>query len=456
MADYDILVIGGGPGGYVAAIKAAKAGKKVCICERKNLGGVCLNEGCIPTKTLLKSIETMNLIKNVKNFGINIADNNITFNLGNMLGRKKSVIETLRNGIGYLLNHQNITLIEEEVKLIDVDKATYSGKTITFDNAIIATGSEAFIPQIQIEEKANIATSTDVLELDRAPSEVVVIGGGVIGVELAYYLSGIGSKITILEQMDRILPMLDEEITKSVVKILNTKGIQIFTEVNVERITENSVVYQNLNGEKLSVSTDYTLIATGRRAMIDEVSMNNVGIEFDKRGIKTNNKMQTNIPNIYAIGDVNGKMMLAHVASAEGEVAVDNICGKETVMDYSTIPSCIYINPEIACIGLTEIQAKNKYECIKIGRFPLMANGKALVEGEIAGLCKVIINDRTDEIIGFHMQGIHATDIVSTVSVAMANGMKATAICDSIFAHPTVSECVHETFLNAYGKAIHI
>lgn len=457
MADYDILIIGGGPGGYVAAIKAAKAGRKVCICEKKHLGGVCLNEGCIPTKTLLKSAEMLADVKAAGDFGVDVEGmTSLKLDLGKVLKRKEMVIETLRSGIAHLMRHPNITLIREAARLTDSNEAQCGEELITFDHAIIATGSDVMLPPVSIEAGAAVATSSDVLQLYHVPDEVSVIGGGVVGVELAYYMAGTGSRVTILEQMDRILPMLDEELSAKVTAALKSRNISIHTGVSVEKISADKITYRDKDGKITSQKTEYTLVAAGRKAVIDEESMKAVGIEYDRRGIKVNDRMETSVPGIYAIGDVNGRMMLAHVASAEGEVAVDNICGHDKTMDYSKVPSCIYINPEIACIGMTEMQAREEYADVKIGKFPMMANGKALVEGEPSGLCKVIINGEDDEILGFHMYGIHATDIAAAVSVAMSNGVKASGICETIFAHPTVSECVHETFLNAYGKSIHI
>ena len=457
MADYDILIIGGGPGGYVAAIKAAKAGRKVCICEKKDLGGVCLNEGCIPTKTLLKSVKMLANVKAAGDFGVDTeCAASLKLDLGKVLKRKEMVIATLRNGIGHLLKHPNITLMRETARLTGRNEAMCGDERITFDNAIIATGSEAAIPPVSVEDGAVVGTSSDILQLDRIPGEVSVLGGGVVGVELAYYMAGTGSNVTILEQMDRILPMLDEEISSKVAAALKSRNVNIYTGVSVEKISAGEITYKDQNGENVSQRTEYTLIAAGRKPVIDEESMKAAGIEYDRKGIKVNDRMETSVQGIYAIGDVNGRMMLAHVASAEGEVAVDNICGDDKAVNYSVVPSCVYISPEIACIGMTEIQAKEKYDDVRIGRFPLMANGKAMLEGEPSGLCKVIINGGDDGILGFHMYGIHATDIAAAASVAMSNGIKASGICETIFAHPTVSECVHETFLNAYGKSIHI
>lgn len=454
--DYDLVVIGGGPGGYVAAISAAKAGKRVCLCEKKTLGGVCLNEGCIPTKTLLKSVNFYSQVKNSSDFGINIGNKGtVSLRMADVQKRKQAVVDTLVSGIRFLIKAQRIDYMNDTAVFTSPHSILCGTDEISFDNAIIATGSEVSIPPVEILEGAPVMISSDVLNLNTIPDKAAVIGGGVVGVELAFLLSQAGAEITILEQMDRILPMLDTEVASAVIRELNKKGIQIHTDVKVTSIGKKYVKYED-SGKALLLDVDSVILATGRRPSFSRESMDAAGVYYDHRAIPTDSHMRTNVPHIYAIGDVNGKAMLAHTASAEAEVAVRNICGISSTMNYETIPYCIYLEPEIACIGLTEEQARMKYPNIKIGKFPLMANGKALIENHPEGIVKTIIDSDTDKIIGFHMYGIHSTDMIACLSTAMTAGVKGSTFSRAVFPHPTVSESIHESFLNAYGISVHI
>ena len=454
--DHEITVIGGGPGGYVAAIKAAREGKKVCLIEEKHLGGVCLNEGCIPTKTLLKTANLLSEIRHAGEFAIEgIQADKLSVNMARLQERRKKVIATLVGGVKGLVRGNKITLIEATARFVDAHTVEAGGKRITSEHFIIATGSDVFMPPfIALEGKNNILTSREALTLDKVPASVAIIGGGVIGVEFASLLGKLGAKVTVLELLENLMPMVDPEVSALAKKRLEKDGIVFRMQAKVTRVKDNTVHYE-LAGREETVKADAVLMAVGRVPRTEGLGAAEIGIEFDRRAVKTDAHLRTNIPNIYCIGDVNGKVMLAHVASHEGMLAVENILGHDKEMNYNHVPSCIYLDPEIACIGLTEAQAKETGRQLKIGRFKMVGNGKSLVEGETDGLVKVILDGELGEILGLHMYGKHATDMISELSVALTLEATADEIIDSIHPHPTVSEAIPEAFMAAYGKAIH-
>lgn len=454
--DYDITVIGAGPGGYVAAIKAAKEGKKVCIIERENFGGVCLNEGCIPTKTLIKTANVLHEIKEADSFAITGVDaSKVAVSMEKLQKRKKSVVQKLVGGVKALLRGNKVAIVEGAASFVDAHTVTAGDKKITSEYFIIATGSDVMMPSfIKQEGKNTILTSKEALNIDHIPASIAIIGGGVIGVEFAYLFNKLGSKVTVLELMDHILPMVDEEVSDMAKKRLAKDGVVFHTGAKVTTVKDNTVLFEK-GGAAESVKADCVLMAVGRVPRTDGLNAKEIGIEFDRAAIKTDDHLRTNIPNIFAIGDVNAKVMLAHTASHEGIVAVETICGQKMHMDYGKIPSCIYLEPEIACIGLTEKQAREKCANVKIGKFPMAANGKSLVEGDTDGVVKVIIDGDLGEILGVHLYGKHTTDMIAEIAVAMTLEATAEEIIHTIHPHPTVSESVPEAFMAAFGKAIH-
>lgn len=454
--DYEITVIGGGPGGYVAAIKAAQQGKKTCIIENAQYGGTCLNVGCIPTKTLVKTASVFEEVKRAKEFGIEGIDNSvITVNPKTMIQRKNNVIKQLVGGVQGLLRGNNIDMYKETASFVNEHTIKVGNKTITSEYFIIATGSETLIPEfIVYEGNTNIITSTEALNLNPLPESMVIIGGGVIGIEFAYIFSSVGVKITVIELLDQILPMVDNDVAAVVRKKMTDTGVTFCTGARVKKVSGNTVIYE-LQGEELSVSADLTLMAVGRVPYMQGLEVEKLGIELDRRAIKTDLTLKTNIENIYAIGDVNGKAMLAHTAMHEGIVAVSNICGSYKKMNYDTIPSCIYCEPEIASVGLTEQQAREKYGTIHVGTFPMVANGKSLVEGETSGIIKVILDSEFGEILGVHILAAHSPDMISEFSLAMNMEATADEILMTIHPHPSISEALPEAFMAAIGKAIH-
>ncbi len=453
--DYDVIVIGGGPGGYVTAIKAAQLGKKTLIIEKEHFGGVCLNEGCIPTKTLLRSAEALKEVKESAKFGVIDADvKNAKLDMKKVQNRKNKVVKQLVGGVEGLLKGNKVTIVNGNGSFVDKNTVEANGKKYTAENIIISTGSNVKMLPINVSDKANVLTSKEALNLDYVLEDMVIIGGGVIGIEFAYFLNSIGTKVTVVEFLDRILPMVDTEITDQVTKLLTKSGIKIYTSAKVYEIKDNSVLFEK-DGKTVEIPTSSVLMAVGRQANTEGLNLEAVGIKTVRGTIETNLKLQTNVPNIYAIGDVNGKAMLAHTASMEGIIAIENICGHNKEMDYSKIPSAIYIQPEIASVGLTEEQARAQYKNVKVGKFPMLANGKAKVAGEEDGMIKVITDGNLGEILGVHMFCIHATDMIAEATVAMNLEATAQEVINSIHPHPTVSESIHEAFHAAVDKAIH-
>ena len=454
---YDIAVIGAGPGGYETAIKAAQMGKKTCIIESTYLGGTCLNVGCIPTKTLIKTANVLDTVKHAADFAVEGVDlSALKVDMAKLQQRRQKVVSTLVGGVRGLLRGNKVDILEGTASFADTHTLTVGDKQVSAEYIIVATGSSVFMPPfIAVEGENRLLTSTEALELDEVPDSVAVIGGGVIGVEFAFLLSRLGSKVTVLELMDHILPMVDPEVSALAQKRLEKGGVTFRLGAKVSRV-ENNRVYYEYNGAQEQLEAGAVLMAVGRTPNTEGLNAQGIGLEFDRNAIKTDLCLRTNVPNIYAIGDVNGKAMLAHTASHEGMVAVANICGRHEEMHYDRIPSCIYLEPEIACIGLTESQARENYgDNLKIGRFSMMANGKSLVEGDTDGLFKVIVAGDTGEILGVHLYGQHVTDMIGEVSAAMTAEATAEELIGSIHPHPTVNEALGEAFMAAWnGKAI--
>jgi len=454
--EYEITVIGGGPGGYVAAIKAAKEGKKVCLIECANVGGVCLNEGCIPTKTLIKTANLYESILHADDFAIEgVEPEKISVSMKKLQSRRQAVVNQLVGGVKGLLRGNKVTVVEGRASFADAHTVTAGEKKITSEYFIIATGSDTFLPPFIAQEgKNDVITSREALLLEELPKSVAIIGGGVIGIEFAYLLGTLGSKVTVLELMDNILPMVDEEVSAMARKRMEQRGIVFHTGAKVTKIKDNSVLFETKGGER-SIAADKVLMAVGRVPSTEGLGAKEIGVNFEKNAIVTDEFMRTNVKNIYAIGDVNGKVMLAHTASHEGVAAVAHICGKPACVHYDRIPSCIYLEPEIAAIGLTEKQAREKCPDVKVGKFPMVANGKSLVEGDTDGIVKVVLDGATGEILGVHLYGKHVTEMAAEISAAMTLEATADEIIDTVHPHPTVSESIPEAFMAAYGKAIH-
>ncbi len=454
--DFDVIVIGAGPGGYETAIKSAQMGNRTACVESTYFGGVCLNEGCIPTKTLIRTANLYTEIREAGKFAISgIEASSVSVDMEKLQERKNNIVRTLTGGVRALLRGNKVTILNGHGTFVDHHTIEVGGKSYSAEYFIVATGSEVFMPPfIPIEGNTNVITSREALNLDELPESVVIIGGGVIGIEFAHVFSCLGSKVTVLELMDHILPMVDEEVSDMVKRRMRKNKVEIINRAKVLRVQDDAVVYE-LDGEQRTAAAQTVLMAVGRVANTKGLNAEGIGLEFEKQAIKTDSHLRTNIPNIYAIGDVNGRAMLAHTASHEGFVALANIAGEEEEMCYDQIPSCIYLEPEVACIGLTEKQAREQGYDISIGKFPMMANGKSLVEGDTDGIVKAIVDRSSGKILGVHLYGKHVTDMISEISVAMKLGSAASEIFSAVHPHPTVSEAIPEAFMAAVnGHAI--
>ncbi len=459
MDRYDLIVIGGGPGGYVAAIKAAQLGGKVAVIEKEKLGGVCLNWGCIPTKTLLKTAKLYEDILRGEEFGIvGIDDADIKVDWNLLSKRKDQVVKKLVSGIYTLFKKNKIDLYEGMGKVIDKNNVEVNGEIVTGKNLIIATGAKDNLPPIDgldtVLESGKIINSKGALQLEEIPENLVIIGGGAIAVEFATIFNSIGSNVTLIQRSSHILSSTEKEMATTLQKHLIREGINIVTDTKLKSIREDGVIIEHKGEEKVFKGDKY-LISLGLKPQLKGIE--NLDLELDSKGfVKTNERMETNIEGVYAIGDLNGKFALAHVASAEGIVAAENIMGKDSTMNYNIVPSCIYTFPELASVGLTEEEAKEKGYDITVSKFPLAANGKALAEGETLGFAKIIADNEYGEVIGVHIMASNATDMISEAIVAMQLESTVYDIAKAIHPHPTLSETVMEAAFGAIDKPIHI
>lgn len=453
---YDLAIIGGGPGGYVAAERAGAAGLKTVLFERKSLGGVCLNEGCIPTKTLLYSAKVYNYAVNGDHYGVYAKEPN--FNYGEIVTRKDKVVRKLVAGVKAAMKAGKIEVVAEQamIKGRSAEGVTViaADKEYVAKNLLICTGSEAAVPPFPGLKEAGdvIVTNREILSLKEQPKELVVIGGGVIGMEFAAFFSTLGTKVTVVEMLPKILGPLDDEISAMLQKIYAKRGIEFCLRCKVTGIEGNTVVYEDPEGKVCRVSGDKILVSVGRRANISGFGLENTGVEMllnrggKPCGIKVDERMRTNVPNIYAAGDVTGFSMLAHTASREGEVAVNNILGKQDHMRYEAIPGVVYTNPEVAGVGLTEEQAKasgKEYEVLKL---PMAYSGRFVAENEGGeGLCKIIVGKKHHEVLGMHMLGNPCSEIIQSACIAIEMEMTVEQLKEVVFPHPTVSEIIKET-----------
>jgi len=462
MSEIDVVIIGGGPGGYVSAIKAAHLGLKAVLVEKDKLGGVCLNRGCIPTKALVSTAEMLNHLKRAEEFGIQVKD--YSFDFPAIMKRKKMITQRLSSGVGQLMKANQVRVIRGEGQIIEpgtveVLDADGQKEVIKTKNIIIATGSKVMKLPIPGIDSEGVITSDEALSLSELPSRMLIIGGGVVGIEFAGIFKALGVEVTVVEMLPRILPPVDEEIARRLAQILKRKGIEILTDCKVKEIKKNhqnlEVLVSTSGGEK-KLETEKVLLAAGRVPELGNIDIQKLGIELDRKAIKVDEKMRTNIPGIYAVGDVVGKIMLAHVASREGIVAVENISGKEILMDYKVVPNCVFSMPEVASVGLTEEEARKENNNIKVSKFPFMANGKALGMGETEGMVKIITDADTLELLGVHILGAHASDLIAEGTLALSMEATAFEIVNTIHAHPTLAEATAEAAEGIVGKPIHL
>ena len=467
MSQFDITIIGSGPGGYVAAIRAAQLGFKTAIIEKyPTLGGTCLNVGCIPSKALLDSSEHFEKAKHeFADYGILINEPKV--DLPKMIARKNAVVEQTTKGINYLMDKNKVTVFEgvgsfESATKIKITKNDGSTESIESKYTIIATGSKpSTLPFITID-KERIITSTEALGLQEVPKKLLVIGGGVIGLELGSVYMRLGAEVTVIEYLDKIIPGMDGALSKELQKVLKKQGMKfsLSTAVSgVERIGDSvRVTATDKKGEKVDFEGDYCLVSVGRRPYTDGLSLENAGVELDERGrVKVNDHLQTNIPNIYAIGDVVKGVMLAHKAEEEGVFVVESLAGQKPHINYNLIPGVVYTWPEVAGVGKTEEQLKAEGIDYKVGNFPMRALGRSRASGDTDGFVKILADAKTDEILGFHIIGARAADLIAEGVTAMEFRASAEDLTRMSHAHPTYAEAIKEAALDATAKRpIHI
>ena len=453
---YDLAIIGGGPGGYVAAERAGAAGLKVVLFERKSLGGVCLNEGCIPTKTLLYSAKVYNYAKTGDHYGVYVSDP--SFKYDKIVARKNKVVKKLVGGVKAAMKGNKVEVVAENATIQGRDsegiRIEAGGNVFAARNLLVCTGSEAAVPPFPGLKEAGdvIVTNREILDLTERPEELVVIGGGVIGMEFAAFFSTLGTKVTVVEMLPKILGPLDDEISEMLQKQYEKRGVQFCLRCKVTGIEGNTVVYEDPEGKVCRVSGDKILVSVGRRANLQGFGLENIGVELALNpagrpyGIKVDDRMRTNIPGVYAAGDVTGFSMLAHTASREGEVAVNNILGKEDHMRYNAIPGVVYTNPEVAGAGLTEAEAKAKGIDFKVVKLPMAYSGRFVAENEKGdGICKIIVGAAHHEVLGVHMLGNPCSEIIHSACLAIETEMTLEQLQQVVFPHPTVSEIIKET-----------
>jgi dihydrolipoamide dehydrogenase len=461
MGKTKIIVIGGGPGGYVAAIRAAQLGGKVILVEQARLGGTCLNVGCIPTKALLHTAEVYQTTKDGVDYGV-ISEVKLDFVKAQR--HKERIVQKLVSGVKGLLAVNKVTVVSgmasfRDATHIQVVNEKSETSVLAADKIIIASGSVPMTPPIPGVESQQCLDSTAALNLETIPQSLLIIGGGVIGVEIGTIYSTLGCKVTIVEMLPAILPMIDAEVTKLLAVTLERQGIAIHTSARVKRIVDSGkevkVQVQLADGRDVEIAAEKALVSVGRKVNTADLKLGAAGIKDEKGKIVVDNKMRTNVSGIYAIGDCTGGSMLAHVASIQGEIAAENAMGQVNIFDIKTCPSCVYTNPEIAAVGLTEKQAQEQGIEYTVGRFSLTANGKSLIIGK-QGLIKMVVGKQYGELLGAQIIGPRATDLIA--ECALAIGMEATIdeISAVIHAHPTVSEAVREAALAAEGRAIHV
>ncbi|MCC8415904.1 MAG: dihydrolipoyl dehydrogenase [Rickettsia endosymbiont of Gnoriste bilineata] len=462
MENYDIAIIGGGPGGYVAAIRAAQLNKKVALIEKEHLGGVCLNWGCIPTKALLKSAELFQKIKHAQDYGIIV--NEPSFDLKKIVQRSRDISTQLTSGIKSLLKKNKVTVIDGTAvlgtsKVVNIDS---NGQKISIKatNIIIATGARSRILDGFKPDGKQIITSKEAMIMDKLPKSMVIVGSGAIGIEFASFYNSLGTNVTIIEVQNRILQAEDEEISLMARKTFERKGIKIHTNsrlLNHRQTQDHVMIEVEIEGKNHKIQAETLLMAVGIVANTENLNLEKTNIKIEKGHIVTNQFMQTDEQGIYAIGDVTSPPWLAHKASHEGIIAVETIAGLKThPIEKHNIPGCTYSSPQIASVGLTEEQAKKAGYQVKIGKFPSIANGKALVDGYTEGMIKTIFDTKTGELLGAHLIGEEVTELIQGYVIARTTEGTELDLINTIFPHPTLSEMTGESVLQAYGRSIHI
>ncbi|QSX08118.1 dihydrolipoyl dehydrogenase [Alkalibacter rhizosphaerae] len=454
---YDVVVLGAGPGGYVAAIRAAQLGAKTAIIEKQYFGGTCLNVGCIPTKTLVKTAEILHQIEHGAHRGIVV--DKPTIDMAKVKKNKDNVVKTLTGGIGALLKSNKVAIYDglgtvEKDNKVTITEGKDQGKVVSFDKLILATGSVPVIPPIPGLDLPGIMTSTEILDLTEVPKELIIIGGGVIGSEFATIYNAFGTKVTIVEMMPKLIPNMDEDLSKELEKQFKKAGIEVATGAKVEKVEQAGNGFAvTVSGSKEEVfQAEKVLVAIGRKANF--AGLENMDIKKD-RAVWVDEYLQTSRDHVYAVGDLTGKIQLAHLASAQGMVAAENAMGARKKMDYRFVPGCVYTIPEIGSVGLTEEEARRSHD-VEIGRFPMSVSGKAIAMGETEGFVKIITDKRYGEILGVHMVGPSATELAAEAVAVMSLEGTIEELSNMIHAHPTISETIMEAAHDVHGRSIHL
>jgi dihydrolipoamide dehydrogenase len=465
MADtFDLIVLGSGPGGYVAAIRASQLGLKTAIVERENLGGICLNWGCIPTKALLRTSEIYHYMKQAEKYGLSVEKP--SFDLEKVIGRSRGVAKQLNQGVTGLMKKNKVTVYFGDGKLTGKGKlsVTKDGKATDLEakNIIIATGARARDLPFAKADGKRIWTYRHAMTPPEMPTKLLVIGSGAIGIEFASFYNDMGAKVTVVEMLDRILPVEDAEISDFMTKALTKQGMDIRASTGVQKITDTGkAITAEIKGKDGKVTTEefsHVIVAVGIVPNVENIGLEDLGIEPDQRfHIKTDEYCRTNVPGVYAIGDCTGGPWLAHKASHEGVIAVEHIAGQHPhPMDRNNIPGCTYCHPQVASVGLTEAKAKEAGYKVKVGKFPFIGNGKAIALGEAEGFIKTVFDEATGELLGAHMVGAEVTELIQGYAVGKTLETTEQELMHTVFPHPTLSEMMHESVLGAYGRALHI
>ncbi len=457
---YDVVVIGGGPGGYVAAIRAAQLGLKAAVVEREALGGICLNWGCIPTKALLRNAEIVDLLRCGQEFGFSFE--NLKLDYSRAIQRSREVANRLVRGVSFLMRKNNIEVVEGTGRLESANRVVVEpgGRMLTAKNIILATGARPrAIPGVTIDGQ-RVITSREALERTEVPGHIIVVGAGPIGLEFAHIYRSYGAQVTIVEMLPRIAPLEDEEISKELARSYQRRGINLLTDSRVEKVEATdqgaAVSIATPNGTQ-KLEADAVLVAIGVQPNSEGLGLEKVGVKVERGAVPVDGYMQTNVPGIYAIGDLTGKMPLAHVASAQGIVAAEHIAGHETrpIEDYVWMPRCIYCQPQVASLGLTEAQARERGYEVKVGKFNFLANGKALGLGEREGFVKIVADAKYGEILGAHLIGPEVTELLPELVLARTWELTVEEIARAVHSHPTLSEALVEAAHAVLGRAIH-
>lgn len=457
----DIAVIGAGIGGYVAALRAAQLGAKVVLVEKDRVGGVCLNWGCIPTKALLRTAEVLQLAQEAAKYGVMVGQPALDWTIAQK--RKEQVVSRLTGGVAHLLNRAGVNVLRGKASFVSPTELQVSSdegsERVEASNLVIASGSQPASLPLPGLEGAGVLSSDGALALEAVPGSVLVVGAGAVGVEFAALFSACGAQVTLVEMLPRVLPALDADLGAEVERALKRSKVRVLTSSKVARAETSNTGYAvtvESDDEEIRVEAETIVLAVGRRPSVDDLGLASAGVATGQQGIMVDERMRTNVPHVYAVGDVTGGMLLAHVAMHEGIVAVENALGYERRMNYDAVPSCVFGSPEVATVGLSEAQALERGYDAKVGRFPFRANGKALAHGEYDGLVKIVADSEYGQVLGVHIVGPHASDLIQEGTMALTLEATLDEFEATIHPHPTLTEAVAEAALAAQGRALHI